>query len=84
MQGKEMMMGGMGHEGEEMMMKMMLFKNLNPEQQKILMLRALDLKIRKKELKINFMQENLRLMQEKLNIMRMARDMLASGGWGRY
>jgi hypothetical protein len=39
MQGKEMMMGGMGHEGEEMMMKMMLFKNLNPEQQKILMLR---------------------------------------------
>jgi hypothetical protein len=30
------------------------------------------------------MQENLRLMQEKLNIMRMARDMLASGGGGRY
>jgi hypothetical protein len=80
------MQGGMGHSmgGEMMMMKMMVLKNLNPEQQRALMLRAMDLKIRKKELMVYFMQEKVKLMQEKINMYRMVRDMLAGsmGGMG--
>jgi hypothetical protein len=77
------MHGGMGHAmGGEMMMKMMVWKSLNPEQQRALILRAIDLKVRKKELMVYFMQEKVKLMQEKINLYRMTRDMMAGGMGG--
>lgn len=78
------MHGGMGHHmgDEKMMMKMMIWKSLNPEQQRALILRSIDLKIRKKELMVYFMQEKIKLMQEKINTIRMVRDMLAGGMGG--
>jgi hypothetical protein len=77
--------GGM-HGGEKMAMSMMIMKNLNEDQQRMLLLRSLDLKIRMKELKIyalhdkiRMMQEKAKLMQEKAEIMKMAREMLRGG-----
>lgn len=55
-------------------METMLCKQLTEEQQKMLMLRALDLKIKKKELKISMMKEKIRLMEERLDLMRSVRE----------
>jgi len=60
---------------EKWAIEMMLWKHLTEEQQKMLMLRALDLKIKKKELKISMMKEKIRLMEEKLDMMRSVREM---------
>ena len=68
-----------GHEkggSEKWNMEMMLWKHLTEEQQKLLMLRALDLKIKKKELKISMMKDKIRLMEEKLDMMRSVREMI--------
>jgi len=68
-----------GHEKggpEKWDMEMMLRKYLTEEQQKMLMLRALDLKIKKKELKISMMREKIRLMEDKLDMMRSVREMI--------
>ncbi len=69
---------GKGEKGtmEKWAMEMMLWKHLTEEQQKALLLRSLDLKIKKKEMKISMMRDKIRLMEEKLDIIRSVRGML--------
>ncbi len=71
------MHGGWG--GEKMAMEMMIWKYLSEEQQKNLMIRSLDIKIKMKGLKISMMKEKIRLMEEKLDIYRAAKEMLQGG-----
>ncbi len=71
------MHGGWG--GEKMAMEMMFWKYLSEEQQKNLMIRSLDIKIKMKGLKISMMKEKIRLMEEKLDIYRAAKEMLQGG-----
>jgi hypothetical protein len=71
----ELRKGGMDDWG----LKMMLWKHLTEEQEKALLLRALDLKIKHKEMKISMMRDKIRLMEEKLDMMRSAREMLKAG-----
>jgi len=65
--------------GEKMAMEMMLWKYLSEEQQKELLIRSMDIKIKMKGLKISMMKERLRLMEEKLDLYRDAKDMLQKG-----
>ena len=55
---------------------MMFREHLTEEQQKTLLLRFLDLKIKKKTMNISMMRDRIMLMEEKLDIMRAMRDML--------
>ena len=58
------------------MIEMMFREHLTEEQQKTLLLRFLDLKIKKKTMNISMMRDRIMLMEEKLDIMRAMRDML--------
>ncbi len=58
------------------MMEMKVWEHLTEEQQKNLLIRSLDLKIKKKTMKISLMRDKIMLMEEKLDIMRAMRDML--------
>ena len=58
------------------MIEMMFREHLTEEQQKALLLRFLDLKIKKKSMNISMMRDRIMLMEEKLDIMRTMRDML--------
>ena len=58
------------------MIEMMFREHLTEEQQKTLLLRFLDLKIKKKSMNISMMRDRIMLMEEKLDIMRAMRDML--------
>ena len=58
------------------MIEMMFREHLTEEQQKALLLRFLDLKIKKKSMNISMMRDRIMLMEEKLDIMRAMRDML--------
>jgi len=64
---------------EDWDIKMMLGKHLTEEQQKALLLRAIDLKIKHKEMKISMMRDKIRLMEEKLDMMRSVREMIKAG-----
>jgi hypothetical protein len=75
MHGHEFEKGEKGHMGK-WAMEMMLWKHLTEEQQKELLLRNLDLKIKMKEMKIAMMRDKIRLMEEKLDIMHSLRGML--------
>ena len=58
------------------MMEIMLKQNLTDEQQKALLLRSLDLMIKKKTMNISMMRDKIMLMEEKLDMMRAMRDMV--------
>jgi hypothetical protein len=58
------------------MMEIMFKQNLTDEQQKALLLRSLDLMIKKKTMNISMMRDKIMLMEEKLDIMRAMRDMV--------
>jgi hypothetical protein len=58
------------------MIEMMFREHLTEEKQKTLLLRFLDLKIKKKTMNISMMRDRIMLMEEKLDIMRAMRDML--------
>jgi len=58
------------------MMEMMLREHLTDEQQETLLLRSLDLMIKKKTMNISMMRDRIMLMEEKLDIMRSMRDMV--------
>lgn len=58
------------------MIEMMFREHLTEEQQKTLLLRFLDLKIKKKTMNISMMRDRIMLMEEKLDIIRAMRDML--------
>jgi hypothetical protein len=64
---------------EDWDIKMMLWNHLTEEQQKTLLLRAMDLKIKHKEMKISMMRDKIRLMEEKLDMMRSVREMIKAG-----
>ena len=55
---------------------MMFREHLTEEQQKTLLLRFLDLKIKKKTMNISMMRDRIMLMEEKLDMIRTMRDML--------
>jgi hypothetical protein len=57
-------------------MEIMFKQNLTDEQQKALLLRSLDLMIKKKTMNISMMRDKIMLMEEKLDIMRAMRDMV--------
>jgi len=58
------------------MIEMMFREHLTEEQQKTLLLRFLDLKIKKKTMNISMMRDRIMLMEEKLDMIRTMRDML--------
>ena len=58
------------------MMELMFKEHLTDEQQKLLLLRSLDLMIKKKTMNISAMRDRIILMEEKLDIMRSMRDMV--------
>jgi hypothetical protein len=58
------------------MIEMMFREHLTEEQQKTLLIRFLDLKIKKKSMNVSIMRDRIMLMEEKLDIMRAMRDML--------
>lgn len=70
---------GKGMHSEKMAMEMMLWKHLTEEQQRTIMTRFLDLKIKKKEMMISMMRDKIRMMEEKLDLLREIREMLKSG-----
>jgi hypothetical protein len=58
------------------MMEMIFRERLTEEQQKMLLLRSLDLKIKMKTMHISTMRDKIMLMEEKLEIIRTMRDMI--------
>jgi len=74
-----MMQGLESEKGAEWNMKMVVWNCLSEEQQKTLMLKAIDLKIKKKELKVAMMRDKIRLMEEKIDLLRDVKDMLKGG-----
>jgi hypothetical protein len=75
MYGHESEKGEKGHMGK-WAMEMMLWKHLTEEQQRELLLRDLDLKIKMKEMKIAAMRDKIHLMEEKLDMMRSVKGMI--------
>jgi len=69
---------GYGSGNNEMsdMMEIIFKQNLTNEQQKALLLRSMDLMIKKKTMNISMMRDKIMLMEEKLDIMRAMRDMV--------
>ena len=67
---------GSGKKEMSDMMELMFKEHLTDEQQKLLLLRSLDLMIKKKTMNISAMRDRIILMEEKLDIMRSMRDMV--------
>jgi hypothetical protein len=67
---------GSGNKYMSDMMEIMFKQNLTDEQQKALLLRSLNLMIKKKTMNISMMRDKIMLMEEKLDIMRAMRDMV--------
>ena len=67
---------GSGHKEMSDMMEIIFKQHLTDEQQKALLLRSLDLMIKKKTMNISMMRDKIMLMEEKLDIMRATRDMV--------
>jgi hypothetical protein len=76
MHGHEFEKGEKGHHMGIWAMEMMLWKHLTEEQQRELLLRELDLKIKMKEMKIAAMRDKISLLEEKLDMMRSIKGMI--------